>query len=82
MKTEVSSHPEPNIEPMEYWAGTLTTTLRKCLLCESQNHYLSHAYGKESFGTWGVKPCTVPGEPELQIHMPYVLSKGSGNDPS
>jgi len=28
------------------------------------------------------RPCTVPGVTELQILRPYVLSKGSGNDPS
>jgi len=49
---------------------------------KSENRYLSHAYEKESFGTWGARPCTVPGGTELQIHRPYVLSKGSGNDPS
>jgi len=49
---------------------------------KSLNLYLRHAYGKESFGTWGARPGTVPGVTELQIHRPYVLSKGSGNDPS
>jgi len=49
---------------------------------KGQNYYLSHAYGKESFGTWGARPCRVPGVTELQILRPYVLSKGSGNDPS
>jgi len=48
----------------------------------SENSCLSYAYGKDNFSTWGARPCTVPGVTELQIHRPYVLSKGSKYDPS
>jgi len=55
---------------------------QECSEIGCQNHYLSYAHGKESLGTWGTRHCTVSGVMELQIHRPYVLSKGSGNDPS
>ena len=37
-----------------------------------KNNYLSHAYGKESFGTWGARLCMAPGVTELLIHRPYT----------
>jgi len=82
MKKRVSIHPGMNPGPLLYQFSMLFTKPQESSNERRQNHYLSHAYGKESFGTWGARPCTVPGVTEIQILRPYVLSKGSGNDPS
>ena len=76
------SHRGSNSTPDANTANALTTAPPKLMRCEGQNNYLSYPYGKENFGTWGARPCTVPGVTELQILRPYVLSKGSGSYPS
>jgi len=81
-KKKVSAHPDSSPEPVKHESSTLSTVPQDRSQDGSQNHDLNHAYGKESFGTWGARPCTLPGVTELQIHRPYVLSKGSWNDPS
>jgi len=82
MKKKIGAHLGSNAKSLVCQSSTLSTMPQETSGFISPNHYLSQAYGKESFDSWGTRPCTVPGVTELQIHRPYMLSKGSGNDPS